>query len=207
MLPENLLPMHKSKGYLLYEVPLGWSSFVATYKVDESSPADARFKVDSTQIADSDYTYTKEVFPEYVLDTNSITPLNTTKRNSNWNVTILSAYSADSLGSGDLIETPEAGNEFLVFVFEVKNISTESAYISYLDFNLYCDGYRTYSKYLICTAEEDISILADTVEPKETIKGYVTLEVSKEWSSVEFEYSEDSQESLEFAFVPATLGK
>ena len=81
------------------------------------------------------------------------------------------------------------GKEYLVFFFDVQNISDEIQYISDFDFTGYVDGYEIEVEY-IYNDIDGIGDLDATLKPYKRSKGYVAFEVEETWKSFEIRYSD-----------------
>ena len=105
-------------------------------------------------------------------------------------ITLTDALMYDSIGTEEeTIDIPDEGKEYLVFFFDVENISEESQYISDFDFTGYVDGYELEVEYLY----NDIDGIGDldaTLKPYKKAKGYVAFEVDETWESFEIRYSD-----------------
>lgn len=104
-------------------------------------------------------------------------------------VTLNSALMYSSIPDEYFPVTPAEGKEFLVFTFDVENISDESVYISSSDFDGYVDGYSVSSKYIF-TDINGTEELAVNLSPGMKAKGYVAYEIDTTWKSFEVHYEE-----------------
>jgi len=89
----------------------------------------------------------------------------------------------------DTIAIPDEGKEYLVFFFDVENISDESQYISDYDFTGYVDGYEIEVEYLYNDID-GIEELDTTIKPNKKTKGYVAFEVEETWENFEINYTD-----------------
>ena len=105
-------------------------------------------------------------------------------------ITLTEALMYNRVGTEeDTMDIPGEGKEYLVFFFDVENISDESQYISDYDFTGYVDEYEIEVEYLY----NDINGIGDldaTLKPNKKIKGYVAFEVEETWKSFEISYSD-----------------
>ena len=95
-------------------------------------------------------------------------------------------------------DTPAEGKEFLVFFFDIENISDESEYISSYDFSGFVDGYSVSSKHLFNTIDEVEELGAD-LAPGMKANGYIAFEIDTTWK--EFEVHFDDNEKVIFKVV------
>lgn len=105
-------------------------------------------------------------------------------------ITLTDALMYNSIGTEeDTMDIPDEGKEYLVFFFDVENISDESQYISDFDFTGYVDGYEVEVEYLYNDIDgfEDLDA---TLKPYKSAKGYVAFEVEETWKSFEIRYSD-----------------
>ena len=86
------------------------------------------------------------------------------------------------------LDVPNEGKEYLVFFFDVKNISDDNEYISEYDFTGYEDGYEVEIVSLYNDVEK-IKELNANLPPNKKTKGYVAFEVDKTWKEFEIHYS------------------
>lgn len=84
--------------------------------------------------------------------------------------------------------TPEAGKEYLIFEFDIKNNGKdEIAISSLLSFSAYIDGYQ--AQLNLTAIVEDGGIQMDTSLPAgKSILGIVAYEVPSDWSEAEIDY-------------------
>lgn len=113
-----------------------------------------------------------------------------TLTSEDFKITLTDALTYDSIGiEEDSMDIPKEGKEYLVFFFDVENISDESQYISDFDFAGYVDGYETEVEYLYNDIE-GIEDLDTTLKPYKKTKGYVAFEVEETWEKFEIRYSD-----------------
>lgn len=99
-------------------------------------------------------------------------------------------------------EIPAEGKEYLVFFFNVENISDESEYISSYNFSGYADGYTVSVEYLFNDIDGVEKLGAD-LSPGMKTKGYVAFEVDTSWQKFELHFNDfsNSEEELVFTVV------
>jgi len=98
-------------------------------------------------------------------------------------------------------DTPDTGKEYLIFFFDIQNISDESEYISYYDFSGYVDDYAASVTYLLNDVN-DYEELATTLNPGTKTKGYVAFEIDENWDEFDIVYTElFEDEELIFSVV------
>lgn len=139
-------------------------------------------------ISDTDFNdYINDYIEETVIEEGTIGDTLTT---DNFKITLTDALMYSSIGTDEYtMDIPEEGKEYLVFFFNVENISNESQYISDFDFTGYADGYEVSVEYLY----NDINSMGDldaTLSPNKKAKGYVAFEVDTTWQQFEISYSE-----------------
>ena len=123
------------------------------------------------------------------------------KLNTNeFTITLHDALIYQSVGSDETyLEVPEEGKEYLVFFFEVENVSDDNEYISDYDFTGYVDGYEVELAYLYNDIE-GIGELDANLPPNKKTKGYVAFEVDTTWQEFEIHYA-DWFETSELIFT------
>lgn len=128
-----------------------------------------------------------------------------TLRTDEFKITLTEALMYDSIGSDEYyVDTPADGKEFLVFFFNVENISDESQYISSYDFDGYVDGYTVSTKYLMNDIDGVEELGADLM-PSTKTKGFVAFEIDQTWQEFEIRFSEwYDEEELVFRVVNET---
>lgn len=97
--------------------------------------------------------------------------------------TLSDALKYDSIGDN----TPIDGKEYLVFFFDVENISSEEKLVTYLNFSGLVDDERIMTTFIF----EDIDGIVNlnkNLEVGETTKGYVAFEVDKNWEDFDLSY-------------------
>ena len=104
-------------------------------------------------------------------------------------LTLTEAYKYDSIGEGYFVNTPAEGKEYLVLFFDIENISTESEYVSYYDFEGYVDDVACDITGILGDIE-GISDLATDLAPSKKAQGFVAFEVNKNWENFEIHYKE-----------------
>ena len=104
-------------------------------------------------------------------------------------LTLTGAYKYDSIGEGYFVNTPAEGKEYLVLFFDIENISTESEYVSYYDFEGYVDDVACDITGILGDIE-GISDLAADLAPSKKAQGFVAFEVNKNWENFEIHYKE-----------------
>lgn len=114
--------------------------------------------------------------------------INDTLSDGEMKLTLTGAYMYDSIGEGYLVKTPEEGKEYLLFFFEVENISSESQFISAYSFDGYADDVSidTTDIYREVDGTEQLSA---TVAVGKKAKGYIAFEVDKTWKDFEVHYN------------------
>lgn len=114
--------------------------------------------------------------------------INDTLSDGEMKLTLTGAYMYDSIGEGYFVETPKEGKEYLLFFFDVENISNEEQYISYFDFDGYADDVSidTTGIYREVDGTEQLSA---TVAVGKKAKGYIAFEVDKTWKDFEVHYN------------------
>lgn len=139
-------------------------------------------------ISDSDINFdADDYFEETVTQRGTI---GDTLKTDAFRIVLTDALIYDYVGSEDgYMEVPAEGKEYLVFFFNVENISGESEYISDYDFDGYVDGYTVSTKYLFSEINGTKRLGTDLFPNMKTI-GYVAFEVDKTWQEFELHYSD-----------------
>lgn len=124
-----------------------------------------------------------------------------TLSDGNFNLTLIEALKYDSIGEGNFIDTPEEGKEYLLFFFDVENISDDNKYISYYDFDGYVDDVACDTAIIFNNANGVDSLAVNLASGKKA-QGFVAFEVPKGWKSFEVHYKKIfSNKSLIFKVV------
>ena len=117
-----------------------------------------------------------------------------------FNITLHDALIYSSIGTDENnLDIPDEGKEYLVFFFEVENVSNDNEYISDYDFTGYADGYEVEIAYLYNDIE-GIKELDANLPPNKRTKGYVAFEVDTTWQEFEIRH-EDWFGSNELVFA------
>lgn len=117
-----------------------------------------------------------------------------------FNITLHDALIYSSIGTDEnRLDIPEEGKEYLVFFFEVKNISDDNEYISAFDFTGYVNGIEVEKTYLYNDID-GIEELTANLPPNKKTKGFVAFEVDTIWQEFEIHY-EDWFGSNELVFA------
>lgn len=114
-------------------------------------------------------------------------------------IALTGAYMYDSIGDGYLIDTPDEGKEYLLFFFDVENISDDNKYISYYDFDGYVDDVDV-STAILFNDVDGIKNLSSNLAPGKRAKGFVAFEVDKLWKEFEIHYKENLWEENTLIF-------
>lgn len=126
--------------------------------------------------------------------------INDTLQNDDIKITLNNALMYSSIGSGYFVNTPDDGNEYLVFFFDVQNKDDESEYISYLDFDGYVDNYAVDPVFLLDDVDGTEGLSA-TLAPGMKATGYVAFEVSTDWEEFEIRYDENMFDDDDDTFI------
>lgn len=151
--------------------------------------------VDKDEIKDDFNDYIEENTGGY----SSVGTIGDTLTGEDIKITLTGAYMYDSIGDGYLIDTPSEGKEYLLFFFDVENISDDNRYISYYDFNGYADDVET-SITIIFNDVDGIKNLSSNLAPGKRAKGFVAFEVDKLWKEFEIHYKENLWEENTLIF-------
>ncbi|MGM9876683.1 MAG: DUF5067 domain-containing protein [Bacilli bacterium] len=114
-------------------------------------------------------------------------------------ITLNGAYMYESIGDEYIVDTPDEGKEYLLFFFDVENISDDNKYISYYDFNGYADDIQT-SITILFNDVDGIEALSSDLAPGKKAKGFVAFEVDKTWKEFEIHYKENLWEENTLIF-------
>lgn len=118
-------------------------------------------------------------------------------------LTLTDALMYNSIDGEFFTDTPEEGKEFLVFFFEVENISDENEYISSLGFPGYVDGYSVSAESLFNPINGNEMLSVNLASGMKT-KGYVAYEIDTTWKNFEVHfdgYDFDSDKKLVFKVI------
>ena len=92
------------------------------------------FFVGYNSLKDVDMDEIKDDFNDYIEENgggySSSGTIGDTLTGEDIRITLTGAYMYDSIGDGYLIDTPDEGKEYLLFFFDVENISDDNKYIS-----------------------------------------------------------------------------
>lgn len=129
---------------------------------------------------------------DYIND--SITQTGTigdTLKTEDFRIVLTDALMYSSIEGDYFTDTPAEGKEFLVFFFDVENISDENEYVSSYNFSGYVDGYSVSSKYLLNPINEVKELSVDLAPGKKTT-GFVAFEVNTTWKNFEIHFKDSS---------------
>lgn len=104
-------------------------------------------------------------------------------------ITLTGAYMYDSIGDGSLVDTPADGKEYLLFFFDVENISNEDEFISYYDFDGYVDNVSC-DTIIIFNDVDGTKNLSVNLASGKKAQGFVAFEVNKDWKDFEIRYKQ-----------------
>jgi len=197
---------HKLKGYFAFQVPTNWKEFEYLYKKGIwTTHKSAKFEVSCDDLSSNDYIYNGSPFEPYVLDSRKITSIGTIETNEGWTVKLMNVKQYDLLGSEYLETTPSNGNVFVVFFIEVTNITSDDEYFNSLYLGQYSNGYPAKEPYIYEDVEGYNANFGSCAAGKK-MQGYVAMEVSSSWSSIELIYSPIlGMSDIEFAIIPTNL--
>lgn len=117
-----------------------------------------------------------------------------------FNITLHDALIYSSIGTDENnLDIPDEGKEYLVFFFEVENVSNDNEYISDYDFTGYVDGIVVEKTYLYNDID-GIEELTANLPPNNKTKGFIAFEVDTTWQEFEIHY-EDWFGSNEIVFA------
>lgn len=151
--------------------------------------------VDMDEIKDDFNDYIEENNGEY----SAFGTIGDTLTGEDIKLTLNGAYMYDSIGDGYLIDTPDEGKEYLLFFFDVENISDDNRYISYYNFNGYADDVEI-STTIIFNDVDGSKNLSSDLAPGKKAKGFVAFEVDKTWEEFEIHYKENLWEKNTLIF-------
>lgn len=114
-----------------------------------------------------------------------------TLSDSEMKLTLTGAYMYDRIGEGYLVNTPKDGKEYLLFFFDVENISSEEQFISYFDFDGYVDDVSINTT-TIFGSVDDKETLSATIATGKKASGFVAFEVDKTWEEFELHYDNNA---------------
>lgn len=153
--------------------------FLFSYKVIKNTGIDIKNEIE-------EYTESKE--------TKTVTgSVGESLTGEDFKITLVKAEKYDSVNDN----VPEAGKEYLVFFFEVENITDDSERISTFDFNGYADNHRVFPSYILGNIDE-AKLFGDNLGASEKMTGYIAYEVDKNWEEFEVRYDEYDDIKLVF---------
>lgn len=129
--------------------------------------------------------------------------INDTLSDGEVKLTLTGAYMYDSIGEEPYVYTPEEGKEYLLFFFEVENVSSEINYISEYSFDGYADDVSV-STTSLYSEVDDTEQLSATITSGKKARGYIAFEVDKTWKDFEVHYKDsiwDDKDTLVFKIV------
>ena len=119
-----------------------------------------------------------------------------TLKTDDFKITLKNAKMYSSVGNGYYAKYPSSGKEYLVFFFEIENISNESEYIFDNNFSGYVDGYNI-NHATIYTEIEGIERLSVNLASKMKTNGYVAFEVDTTWKEFEIHYNDNDYDDID----------
>lgn len=96
-------------------------------------------------------------------------------------ITLNNTYKYDNIND---IDKSAEGKEYLLFFFEVENISDENQFISYFDFDGYADGTATEIRYISNEVDGQSNLTANIAVGSKA-NGFVAFEIDKSWKKFE----------------------
>lgn len=161
------------------------------------------FFVGYNSLKDVDMNEIKDDFNDYIEENgggySSSGTIGDTLTGEDIRITLTGAYMYDSIGDGYLIDTPDEGKEYLLFFFDVENISDDNKYISYYDFDGYVDDVDV-STTIIFNDVDGSKNLSSDLAPGKKAKGFVAFEVDKTWNEFEIHYKDNIWENNTLIF-------
>lgn len=116
-----------------------------------------------------------------------------------YKLTLTSALMYSEIKGEYYTDTPASGKEYLVFYFNVENISDENEYISSYNFSGYVDDTAVSTKYLLNNIN-GVEELASDLAPGKKASGFVAFEVDTSWQDFEIHFAENSWEDTSMIF-------
>ncbi len=113
-----------------------------------------------------------------------------TLRTDDFKITLTDALMYSSIEGQYYTDTPMDGREYLVFFFDVENISDESEYISTYNFYGYVDERKAHVEYLTNDINGAVELNVN-LDVGEKVSGYVAFEVDTSWQNFEIRYFEN----------------
>lgn len=151
----------------------------------------------------------KENFNNYIEEKKESTLYGTiddTLSTDKFKLTLTGAYMYNTIGTGYFIDTPAEGKEYLLFFFDVENISDEDEFISYYDFDGYVDDVSVKTKIIFNDVDGIKNLSVDLASGKKA-QGFVAFEIDKDWQKFEIHYKEIFDDtSLVFKVVNSNEG-
>lgn len=149
-------------------------------------------------ITDTDINF-EEYIEESILQNGTI---GDTLVTDDFKITLTDAIMYDTIEDSEMIPKPKEGKEYLIFFFDIENISDESEYISLYDFEGYVDKYSTSIKQLYNEIDNYEELNIKLSKGMKT-KGYVAFEIDKTWQEFELHFTDslDYDEKIVFTVI------
>lgn len=106
-------------------------------------------------------------------------------------ITLTDALMYSSVEGEAFTDTPAEGKEYLVFFFNIENVSDEDKFVSTYNFTGYVDDTMIVNKMLFNDVDNVQSLSAD-LAPGKKVRGYVAYEVDTNWKQFDIHYKENS---------------
>ncbi len=126
-----------------------------------------------------------------------------TLKSDDFKITLTDAIMYSSIEGSYYTDMPADGKEYLVFFFNIENISDESEYISTYNFDGYVDDNAVSVKYLMNDIN-GIESLGLDLSPGKKASGYVAFEIDTTWKDFEIQFSDsswDDEDTLIFSVI------
>lgn len=144
-------------------------------------------------------------FDEYINDivdeeTTIYGTIDDTLNTNSFKITLIDSLIYSSIGeTEDTLNIPKEGKEYLVFFFDIENISNTMKGISAYNFSGYADEYSVPITYIMENIDGYEQLEAELSSNKKT-KGYVAFEVDQNWKEFEIHYN-DLEENKNLIFT------
>ena len=135
----------------------------------------------------TDDDYYSNTIPDYTETEELLGTIGDTITSNSYKITLKKATIYDEIEGDTYTDTPDEDKDFLIFMFDVKNISIRNKHLSYYNFEGYPDYQLTnpLTSAYIFNKIDNIGRLDTTIGPNQNTLGLVAFEVDKDWEYFE----------------------
>ena len=122
-----------------------------------------------------------------------------TLRTDNFRIILTDTLMYSSIEAEEYTDMPSDGKEYLVFYFNIENISDDKEYISIHNFNGVVDG-KSINPLKLVNSIDGVTNLDKDLYSGEKVRGFVAFEVDTNWKNFEIHFNENSWDEDDIVF-------